>query len=123
MAREEKIEKIMKAIQENGVSGCYGLRYENRELAIGDELGCSKAFDYNNGCQHEDEYLDGICATGFGYLWGDEDDADTVAEAVSVNDEYKNTGKYQYLVWGETYDHGDDASEVVISNAVVVAVL
>ena len=46
MTREEKIQKIMSIIQEKGTSYCYGLRYENRELEISDELGCSKAFDY-----------------------------------------------------------------------------
>lgn len=123
MTREEKIQKIMSIIQEKEPYRCYGLRYENRKLEIGDELGCSKAFDYENGCQSEDEYLDGICATGFGRLWGDEDDFEEVSKAVDISEEYSSIGKYQYLVMGDSSEYGNDVAEVVISNAVVIAVL
>lgn len=112
-------EKILKALIENGYKySCYGLRTDNRELNIGDEVGNSRDTYWEND---EEAYLDGACATGFGYLWYDEDDVDEVEKALNIQEAYEGT--HQYLIAGDGFDYGDDKAEIIIHNAVVVAVV
>lgn len=99
---------------------CFGIRTDDRELNIGDELGCSHDWDFENDTPSE-ELLPGICATGFGELWYDEDDIETIEKALNAHKSYY--GKHTYLIGGYFEKYGDDESEVIISDAEVIAVL
>ena len=74
-------ELVLNALIENNNKYCvYGLRTDDRVLKVGDELGCSRDLYWENT---EETYLPGTCATGFGYLWYDEDDIDEVRKALA----------------------------------------
>lgn len=112
-------ELVLNALIENGHKfGCYGLRTDSRVLNVGDELGCSRDLYWENT---EETYLNGTCATGFGYLWYDEDDIDEVRKALKRQQDYD--GAHMYLIAGDSSEYGDDPQEIIIKNAVVVAVI
>lgn len=112
-------EKILKALIENGYKyRYYGLRTEDRDLQVDDEVGNSRDTYWEND---EELLLDGACATGFGYLWFDEDDMDEVEKAIQIQKSYQ--GAHQYLIAGDDADYGSDEAEIIIRNAVVVAVI
>ena len=102
---------------------CYGIRTDDRSFKAGDsDLGCSRDWDHVID-NYSKDYLPGICATGIGYLWldGSEDDAITIQKAIDSNSKY--CGEHQYLIAGEFADYGEDPDEVIIRNAVVLAVI
>lgn len=101
----------------------YGIRTEDRQFTVGDTgLGCSRDWDHDIDDFSED-YLPGICATGIGYLWldGGEDDINAIQEALNYNNGY--IGDHQYLIAGELASDGEDPYEVILRNAVVLAVI
>jgi hypothetical protein len=119
-------EKIMAAIIESGNTYChYGLRTDDLELTIGQELDWSIDGSYEGETATaetgEQVYLNGTCATGFGFLWYDEDDREAVEKAVNTNSEY--IGKHKYLIAGSSCEYGDDTDEIIIPDAVVVAII
>lgn len=117
-------EKIMKALAENEHNYCcFGIRTDSRVFNVGDYVGDSHAFDYENGCSYDDQYLPGTCATGFDYLWfdGEDEDVETVEKAIQINSDYQGTHKY--LIAGDDYECGNDEAEIIIRRAVVIAVL
>lgn len=100
----------------------YGIRACDELYDIGAQLPCS--YDqYWQVPYYEQAKLDGTCATGFGYLWfdGEKEDIVLVKKALEINSKYR--GKYRYLIAGNDADYGDDDGELIIKNAVVVAVL
>lgn len=104
----------------------YGIRTENRLLSEGDKLGVSHEWDFENGDYFEDQYMDGICATGFSCLCydGEDDDIAAVDRTLSIQSHY--LGKHQYLIAGPAgcnWSYGNDQGEVVIGNAIVLKVL
>lgn len=112
-------ELVLNALIENNNKYCvYGLRTDDRVFNVGDELGCSRDLYWENT---EETYLPGTCATGFGYLWYDEDDIDEVRKALARQQDYD--GAHMYLIAGEGEGYGNDPQEVIISHAVVVAVI
>ena len=121
----EILKAMMKAKENNSWINCFGLRTENRELNVGDELGCSLAWDEENDRPYEDKYLDGICATGFGYLWlideDDEDDLKAIEKAIEIHSAYN--GAHTYLVAGTGFEYGNDEEEIVIAGSEVIAVI
>lgn len=116
--------EILKVIEESGKNyTMFGVRADNREFEIGDELPCSHnmiddLYDEETGMY---PLLDGTCAIGFGQLWfdGEDDDIETVNAALEACHKYCTDR--MYLVVGSGYQYGDDAGEIVIENAVVVA--
>jgi hypothetical protein len=101
----------------------YGIRTEDRQFTVGDTgLGCSRDWDHDIDDYSED-YLPGLCATGIGYLWldGGEDDINAIQEALDYNNGY--SGDHQYLIGGDLVDYGEDSSEIVIRNGVILAVI
>lgn len=115
-------DKILNTLMQKGFDyQVYGIRTEGRLLNVGDELGVSKEWDFENDREFEDKYYDGICATGFGYLWFDEDDMDEIKKALAINSKY--SAEHQYLIGGTSYEYGDDEQEVIVKDAVVLAVL
>lgn len=119
----EKI--IMEALVENNYKyRYYGIRTDSREFSVGDEIGYSRNLDETDE-YHYGGSLPGTCATGFGCLWfdGEEEDADTIKNAISTHEEVGYIGTHQYLIAGDDQTYGNDKGEVIIENAVVVAVI
>ena len=117
-------ENILKIIAENSNNyRVFGVRSDDRILNVGDALGNSHEWDEENDTYFEDQYLNGICATGFGYLWldGEQEDQEELEKILNINDQY--TGEHQYLIAGDESEYGNDESEVIIRNAVVLAVI
>lgn len=107
---------------------CFGIRTDERELAVGEEVPCS--YNWSDDVDYDDaEQLDGTCATDISWMhWTDIEDEmddiiDAVKKALELNNSLRYPGKHQYLIAGESYDYGNDDDEVIISNAVVVAVI
>ena len=110
------------------MSKMYGLRWDDREFKIGDELPKSKRWE--NGIE-TDEELNGTCAI---FVSDDTDFLDYVdgmeeAECGELNkfNEWINKdiydGKYLYLVgidtsWG--WEYGEDDGEIIMNGAEVV---
>jgi hypothetical protein len=114
-------EKIMDALKNNGFKyKVYGIRTDDREFAIGDNLPNSRDTYWEND---EERELDGTCATGFGYLWYDDDDMGEVKKALATHLGIGYEGAHMYLIAGTGFDYGDDEAEVIIENAQVVAIL
>ena len=112
-------ELVLNALIENNNTYCvYGLRTDDRVLKVGDELGCSRDLYWENT---EETYLSGTCATGFGYLWYDEDDIDEVRKALARQQDYD--GAHMYLIAGDDSEYGNDPAEIIIRNAVVVTAI
>lgn len=99
----------------------YGIRTDNREYQIGDIVADSHAWDAEHFRPFENEFYDGACATGFDMLWYDDDDMETVKKALKVQENYR--GEHQYLIAGMSFEYGNDKDEVIIENAIVVAIL
>lgn len=121
----ENREKVLNALIENGYKyRCYGLRTDDRELSVGDKVGNSHDLydNYDPEYDHYGEELDGTSATGFGYLWYDEDDMEEVEKALKIQEHYYR-GAHQYLIAGDDDEYGDDEAEIIIRDAVVVAVI
>lgn len=102
----------------------FGLKSCDEEYSIGDSLPAS--FDlsfYIENYTGKNPELPGTCATGFGYLWLDDEEEDTITinNAIEIQQDYK--AKYQYLIAGENYEYGEDKDEIIIESAVVVAVI
>lgn len=113
---------IAKLNELNYTYNYYGIRACDEVYAVGDPLPCS--YDqYFQVPYDEQEQLDGTCCTGFGYLWfdGEQEDVALVEKALRINSEYH--AKYRYLIAGNDADYGNDDGELIIKNAVVVAVL
>lgn len=123
-----EIVNFLKVFEQDQRHQAYGIRTEDRELKVGDKLGCSHDWDIEHDCQ-SDELLPGICATGIGWLWlnnpGDDDsfadDVAAVQEALDTNNKY--CGDHQYLIGGRFVDYGYDPDESIIADAVVLAVI
>jgi len=112
-------EMVLNALIENGYKyNYYGLRTDDRILSVGEEVGDSLDTYWDND---EETYLDGTSATGFGCLWYDDDDMDEVEKALKIQESY--VGSHMYLIAGDSSTYGDDPAEVIIRNAVVVAVI
>lgn len=116
--------EIMEVITNNRKNyTVFGIRGDNRSFSIGDELPCSQnmvddLYDHETG---EYPLLDGTCATGFGHLWfdGDDEDIETVQEAIDVNKDNYNYSNL-YLIGGYDYEYGDDEHELTIKGAEVI---
>lgn len=117
--------EIYQAIKENKSNyRVFGIRTCADAAEIGDALPCSWNWDWERD-EEDWEQLDGTSATGFGYLWLDEDsledDLAAIEQAMKINSAYR--GAHTYLIGGMDYEDGVDQAEVVISNAEVVAVI
>lgn len=125
---------IYKAMVEKGYANnagaLCGIRTDERLLNVGDELGSSRDWAAEDAAreinfEEVEIYCDGTCATGFGYLWFDEDskedDLKTIEKAILLNKSYP--GEHMYLIAGDGSEYGNDDAEVILSNAVVIAVL
>lgn len=124
------VEKILKVLNQNAYKYTFGIRTDARELQVGDSLGVSHEWDWENGCEFEDRYLDGICATGFGELWfdGEEEDVEAVETALKINNGYRDAASYgakghQYLIGGHDNGYGNDEAEVILGDAIVLAII
>lgn len=112
-------ELVLNALIESGHKyNYYGIRTDDHMYQIDEELECSH--DLSDDAE-EGTLLNGTCATGFGYLWYDEDDIDEVRKALARQQDYD--GAHMYLIAGEGEGYGNDPQEVIISHAVVVAVI
>jgi hypothetical protein len=84
-----------------------GLRYDSRELELGEDVGDSYRWDDG---EDTGEQLNGTCAI----------DASR-NDALDLISDYKEFGTL-YLIGSQThYDSGEDKGEIVITNAVVIA--
>ena len=116
----EKIYEMM--INGKNYLACSGIRCDDREYEVGDELDCSKNM-LDDVDEEEWEDLDGTCATGFDALFFQEDtreeDIETIAKAIEFNKKLYRC-KHQYFICGWSTQYGDDDHEVIISGAEVV---
>lgn len=101
---------------------CFGVR-KGYKANIGDYLENSHDYDIENDCS-SDEYLDGTCATNIGMLWfdGEEDDEEAVRKAIEYNAKHY-AGEMQYIIAGKCASNGYDDHEIIIENAVVIAIV
>ena len=118
---------ILKAIIEAKEKGLthFGIRGEDRKLAVGAKLDNSFDWDFENDCPST-EKLNGTCATGFDYLWLiDEDDADDLETIKKALEHHKAhySYSYTYIIAGVDSEYGDDENEVIIGGAEVIFVL
>lgn len=111
------MKELIRKMEKSGF-GYFGIRSENRNLAEGDELEPSHDWEDNIML---DELLSGTCATGIGHLWfdGEKEDMDTVQKAIDLNG--GKYGDYMYVIGGDRCEYGNDESEIIIENAVVIA--
>lgn len=117
--------EILEAIKENeNKFRVFGIRTCADKAVIGDELPCSYNWDWERD-EEDWEKLNGTSATGFCYLWMDEestdDDLASIEHALKINSSYR--GAHTYLIAGNSYDEGVDQDEVVISGAEVIAII
>lgn len=100
----------------------FGIRTCDNEYQCGDTVANSYNWDDDEANCYE---LDRACATGFDYLWLDDDSIDedmaTISKALAINACYR--GKHVYLIAGMDSEYGNDESEIIISSAEVVAVI
>ena len=121
MTNIKEIIAAMQTAYNNGYTS-FGVR-TGENVKIGQELECSHDWDYENDCESED-FLNGTCATGFGYLWfdGEREDEEAVVKAIEHNAKCY-AGEMQYIIAGNSEDYGADDKEVIIESAVVIAVV
>lgn len=111
-------EAAIAAIQDSDFA-YFGLRAADDVLAVGDTCPASRVWD--NG-DPTDEMLDGTSATRIA-LSGYNDDAVRAAleAAESANAPYH--AAHHYVIAADSMEYGEDVDEVVLRNAVVVAVI
>lgn len=104
-------EKILNAI-ENSEYGYLGIRVDDGvEYNIGDCVAASRVWDDGDPT---DETLNGTSCIGIRY-------AEDIDKALDLAGYYY--GDHIYLIGGNSMEHGEDAGEYVIEDAVVVEVL
>ena len=104
----------------------YGLRVmtvnplsNKKEIVnVGDTLGNS--FDWADGLTTENE-LDGTCAVNIDNPWG-ELEADDIECALQTIKDYGSEGQL-VLIGGNNAEYGQDQYEIIINNAVVLAIV
>jgi hypothetical protein len=89
----------------------YGLRTDTREFAIGEDLAASFVWIDGN---LTDEQLDGTCAT--------EICDGNIDRAMKAHRSEGYVGK-QYVIAGDYMTYGEDSGEIIIRDAIVVAIL
>lgn len=116
--------EIIKAMED--AEGCtvFGIRSIDERLSVGDDVPDSHDWNYELDQPSEDT-LDGACATGFGQLWDGEENADKNAEIIesAVKENARYGGAYQYLIGGRYFEYGNDEGEIIIQDAVVIAIV
>lgn len=109
----------------------YGLRADREGLAIGDELENSHQWyqddpaDWGEECEYDESRgmwdageLDGTCAIGL-----PDYECDFEKESEAALKRARMYGKNIYLIAGDNAGQGNDIGEILISNAVVVAII
>lgn len=126
-----EVKMILTALEENDYAYTYyGLRTDDNEYSIGDTLPdsldlheCEMEYDdYGHPIQDtEERYLDGTSATNIGQLYLNVDPTEQVEKAVEWQQTYR--GKHQYLIAGDEMEYGEDEYEIIIKDAVVIAII
>ena len=101
----------------------FGIRSCDNEYQIGETV--ANSYNWDDDDEANCYELDGACATGFDYLWLDEDsleeDMASISNALEINACYR--GKHTYLIAGMDSEYGNDEAEIIISRAEVIAVI
>ena len=92
-------------------AGYIGLRSDDRVYSVGDALPESRVWD--NGIP-TDEMLGGTCCTGLFH-------AEDVCSMIEFNIREYNHGQPLYLIGGDSCAYGEDAGEIIIPDAHVIA--
>lgn len=106
-------DKLLEIIQSNKYN-FLGLRFDNTDYAIGDDVACSA--DLSDG--HENEYLDGTSAYAVNCNVDAKEDVEKIIK--DFTERYSVCGKNILVITGTGYDYGDDNNEYVIHDATVI---
>lgn len=109
--------KIVSIEKEALNSSVLGIRFDDNKYNIGDFLPCSHDWDYENDIRSE-ELLDGTCALG---IWNVDEESELLGKVEEFSGRYAE--EYVYLISGESYQHGADDGEIIVSEAKVVGIL
>jgi hypothetical protein len=88
----------------------YGLRSDDRSFVIGEDVPCS--FTWIDGTK-TDEELDGTCATKI--------EGDDIEKAINFHVREGYVGK-KYVIAGDYMTYGEDSGEIIIRDAIVIAI-
>lgn len=100
----------------DGEYSYYGIRIDDNDYEIGDT--CENSHVWDNG-DWTDEELDGACAIALPeQIPVTARELDKVVELASVY-----SGKHIYIIGGDSKDYGEDAGEIIIRDAAIVAEL
>lgn len=118
----EIAQAIAKAYDEKGYT-YFGVR-TGRNAEIGEELECSRDWDYENDW-FSDELLPGTCSTGIGNLWfdGESEDEEEIEKAIARHLENHYVGEMTYIIGGKDSTYGDDMGEMIIADAEVICIV
>lgn len=112
-------QEILEIIESSNAS-VFGLRsIENKfALSVGDDVPNSYDWDFENDCS-SDDLLPGASAI---YIC-DFPDVFDIEDAIKKMKPYHQQGNQLLLIAGNHAGHGDDAGEILISDATVLAVI
>ena len=115
MANSTDVLEIIRSAEKQGIS-YFGLRQHHEPVKVG----CKLAVSYDQIDDQEDEELNGTCASQISYDGFDLEDFDFDCEHV-IDQGYQEGPLI--LIGGKTQDFGNDDHEIIISDAVVLAVI
>jgi hypothetical protein len=114
----KSIETAIAAIQESDYT-YFGLRADDEILAVGDACPASRVWDNGNPT---DEMLDGTSATRIA-LDGYNYDAIRTALGAAERANAPYHAAHHYVIAADSMEYGEDVDEVILRDAVVVAVI
>ena len=108
-------DQALQIIETSGMDH-FGVRFHHEIVKAGDELGVS----YNSIDDQDAEQLDGICALTIQY---DGIEVDDIQATIDELKQYAIDGGCIVLVGGTSSEYGNDEGEIIISDAVALAVI
>lgn len=108
-------EQALEIIEASGFDH-FGVRFHHEVVKEGDDLGVS----YNEIDDQAAEQLDGICCLAIQY---DGINVDDIQSTIDELAQYRIDGGCIVLVGGTGSEYGNDPDEIIISDAVALAVI
>lgn len=114
----KNIENAISAIRDSDF-GYFGIRAIDELLTVGDTCEASRVWDNNEAT---DELLDGASATAI-KLNGYTDTAIKAALEVAEKANKPYHAAHHYIIASDRMTYGEDANEIVMTDAVVIAII
>jgi hypothetical protein len=119
-----ELRKVLDLAKASGYS-MIGVRADDKAYQVGAFLDKSHDWDFEHDCS-SDSLLSGTCTLSahFWFLDGIDGDDEDIATLEGLLKQIEQYGReHSYLVGGDSYDLGDDSSEVIIKEAVLICTI